>query len=77
MEETELERRINLAKDYIGPCLCENGVISFKNTGTYVAGNPLVSFRGPTTKAVRRTMADAGFIPSDDDKKFNLMWGNP
>jgi len=34
-------------------------------------------FKGPTTKVVRRTFADAGFIIADDEKKFNVMWGHP
>ena len=66
-----------MPKDYLGPCMELNGFISFTNKGNQISGNPFVSFRGPTTKAVRRTFADAGFIPSDDDTKFNIMWGNP
>ena len=34
-------------------------------------------FIGPTTKAVRRTFADAGFVTNDSETRFNVMWGTP
>ncbi|TNJ29211.1 Tubulin tyrosine ligase-like 4 [Giardia muris] len=39
---------------------------------------PIVRYAGPTTRAVRRTFADAGFIPGPKNcKKFNVCWGSP
>ncbi|CAL6043689.1 Tubulin_tyrosine ligase [Hexamita inflata] len=75
MEPSEVTRRCELNKDYIGQSLQLNDVFSFTNVGEPVE-NPKVLFKGPTTKVVRRTFADAGFIVSESNS-FNICWGSP
>ena len=79
MEEEELRRRVALPQDYVGrPCV-ENGRFSFKHTGREVESRSVarVLYKGPTTRVVRRTFADAGFVPADDGATFDICWGNP
>lgn len=77
MKTEEIARRANLDKRYVGRVYERDDMYSFDNTGNELEGNPLVSYRGPTTKAVRRTFADAGFLPSDNKQVFTILWGNP
>lgn len=79
MEEEELRRRVGLAVDYVGRLCVENKHFSFKHTGEELGSKSLarVLYKGPTTRVVRRTFADAGFAPAENDAEFNVCWGNP
>eukprot|EP00703_Trepomonas_sp_PC1_P002128 JAP94478.1 Tubulin tyrosine ligase [Trepomonas sp. PC1] len=75
--QEEINRRRMLKKDYLGKPLVKNNCFDFTNQGDEIQENPIVLFIGPTTRAVRRTFADAGFITTDSETKFNVMWGTP
>lgn len=79
MDAEELARRVALPQDYVGRPYIENGRFSFKRTGKEVGSKNLarVLYKGPTTRVVRRTFADAGFVPAEDAAAFNVCWGNP
>ena len=77
MDEAEIERRAALGADFLGEAFAREGRFSFDGEGERCRGRPLVLYRGPTTRALRRTFADAGFAPSDDARRFNVFWGVP
>lgn len=79
MEVEELKRRVGLSQDYVGrPCV-DGKRFSFKRTGSELGSgvHAVVLYKGPTTRVVRRTFADAGFVPAEDAASFNVCWGNP
>lgn len=89
LTDAELKRRSQLKAGYVGDVRIAKSL--FPSLGYYYwfLGNvadttilpkakPIVRYAGPTTKAIRRTFADAGFIPGAKNcKKFNVCWGSP
>ena len=77
MDDDELQRRVGRSADYLGTAFIKDGFYSFNGEGDPIEDNPIVSYRGPTTRVVRRTFAEAGFRPGVNKEQFNICWGNP
>lgn len=89
MSSSEVSRRASLRLGITGDVRLAPSI--FPSLGNYVSfrGNVpnttifpgvklLVKYAGPTTRAVRRTFADAGFLPcSKTARSFHICWGSP
>lgn len=89
LTDAEIKRRSQLKAGHIGDVRIAKSL--FPSLGYYYwfLGNvadttilpkakPIVRYAGPTTKAIRRTFADAGFVPGPKNcRKFNICWGSP
>lgn len=89
LTDAEIKRRSQLKAGHVGDVRIAKSL--FPSLGYYYwfLGNvadttilpkakPIVRYAGPTTKVIRRTFADAGFVPGAKNcRKFNICWGSP
>ncbi|KWX12712.1 Tubulin tyrosine ligase [Giardia duodenalis assemblage B] len=89
LTDVEIKRRSQLKAGHVGDVRIAKSLFpslgyyywflgNVANTTILPKAKPIVRYAGPTTKAIRRTFADAGFVPGPKNcRKFNICWGSP